>query len=185
MQASSLTPAYRSTSAILTAHGSAAATRTPMGCCASTFPKAPTSACTAPRRLQPWQPPSTPVPERRLHGKHLPRRLISCFGRPTNIMLRRPLESAAVMNGSPQYHQPVLEALCAFVRNGTIGMVINDKDAPATDIQAALTVIGRRDPGPGTVNLAWVKIPRADLHDANLSGVDLRGANLLQADLAN
>src|SRR6476659_7561190 len=94
MQASSLTPAYRSTSAILTAHGSAAATRIPMGCCASTFPKAPTSACTAPRRLQPWQPPSTPVPERRLHGKHLPRHLISCFGRPTNIMLRRPLESA-------------------------------------------------------------------------------------------
>src|SRR6476646_7994947 len=94
MQASSLTPAYRSTSAILTAHGSAAATRIPMGCCASTCPKAPTSACTAPRRLQPWQPPSTPVPERRLHGKHLPRHLISCFGRPTNIMLRRPLESA-------------------------------------------------------------------------------------------
>src|SRR3954447_3955277 len=57
-----------------------------------------------------------------------------------------------VMNGSPQYHQPVLEALCAFVRNGTIGIVISDKDAPATDIQAALTVIGRRDPGPGTVN---------------------------------
>src|SRR6476660_9070144 len=26
----------------------------------------------------------------------------------------------AVMNGSPQYHQPVLEALCAFVRAGTI-----------------------------------------------------------------
>src|SRR6478736_6752845 len=94
MQASSLTPAYRSTSAILTAHGSAAPTRIQMGCCASTFPKAPTSACTAPRRLQPWQPPSTPVPERRLHGKHLPRHLISCFGRPTNIMLRRPLESA-------------------------------------------------------------------------------------------
>ena len=30
--------------------------------------------------------------------------------------------------------KPVLEALCAFVRNGTISMVINDKDAPATDI---------------------------------------------------
>src|SRR3954447_22633069 len=68
--------------------------RTPMGCCASTFPKAPTSACTAPRRLQPWRPPSTPAPERRLGGKHLPRPLISCFGQPTNIMLRRPLESA-------------------------------------------------------------------------------------------
>src|SRR4051812_35230187 len=94
MQTSGWTPAYRSTSATLTAHGSAAPMRTPMGCCASTFPKAPTSACTAPRRLQPWRPPSTPAPERRLGGKHLPRRLISCFGQPTNIMLRRPLESA-------------------------------------------------------------------------------------------
>src|SRR6195952_3243277 len=44
-----------------------------------------------------------------------------------------------VMNTSLQYHQPVLEALCAFVREGTIGMVING--APATDIQATLTVV--------------------------------------------
>src|ERR1700750_3216583 len=102
MQASSLTPAYRSTSAILTAHGSAAPTRIPMGCCASTFPKALTSACTAPRRLQPWQPPSTPDRERRLHGNHLPRHLISCFGRPTNIMLRRPLESALFTSLDPR-----------------------------------------------------------------------------------
>jgi hypothetical protein len=28
------------------------------------------------------------------------------------------------MNASAQYHKPVLEALCAFVREGTIGMVI-------------------------------------------------------------
>jgi hypothetical protein len=33
----------------------------------------------------------------------------------------------------------VLEALCAFVREGTIGMVITE--APATDIQATLTVV--------------------------------------------
>ena len=47
-----------------------------------------------------------------------------------------------VMNASEQYHQPVLEALCAFVRNGTIGMIVDEK--PVIDIQAALTVIGRR-----------------------------------------
>src|SRR6476660_9584574 len=65
-----------------------------MGCCASTSRKAPISAHTAPRRLQPWRPPSTPDRERRLPGKHQPRRLNSYFGQPTNIMLRRPLESA-------------------------------------------------------------------------------------------
>jgi hypothetical protein len=46
-----------------------------------------------------------------------------------------------VMNTSKEYYQPVLEALCAFVRDGT-------KNGTAagpliTDIQAALTVIGR------------------------------------------
>src|SRR6476659_10439114 len=65
-----------------------------MGCCASTSRKAPISAHTAPRRLQPWRPPSTPDRERRLPGKHQPRRLNSYFGQRTNIMLRRPLESA-------------------------------------------------------------------------------------------
>src|SRR3954451_7959105 len=94
MQTSGWTPAYRSTSATLTAHGSAAPMRTPMGCCASTFPKAPTSACTAPRRLQPWRPPSTPAPERRLGGKHPQKRLTSCFNQTTKTVLRRPLESA-------------------------------------------------------------------------------------------
>src|SRR6478735_9649673 len=107
MQASSLTPAYRSTSAILTAHGSAAATRTPMGCCASTSRKAPISAHTAPRRLQPWRPPSTPDRERRLPGKHQPRRLNSYFGQRTNIMLRRPLESAQYL--SIRYTERLLE----------------------------------------------------------------------------
>jgi hypothetical protein len=47
-----------------------------------------------------------------------------------------------VMNGSDQYHESVLEALCAFVRDGTKGHVVDE--APSTDIQAALTVIGRR-----------------------------------------
>jgi hypothetical protein len=47
-----------------------------------------------------------------------------------------------VMNTSEQYHQPVLEALCAFVRDGT--KADTDQWPPATDIQAAITVIGRR-----------------------------------------
>jgi uncharacterized protein YjbI with pentapeptide repeats len=86
-----------------------------------------------------------------------------------------------VMNTSDQYHQPVLEALCAFVRDGTIGMVINGK--PTTDTQAALTVIARRGPGAGRVDLGSARIPKADLSGANLTGAQLLGANLTGAYL--
>jgi hypothetical protein len=90
-----------------------------------------------------------------------------------------------VMNYSDQYHQPVLEALTAFVRNKA---KFNDSvTEPPSDIQAALTVIGRRSPGRGAVNLSTY-IARADLMGANLmgadlGGADLRGANLNDADL--
>jgi Pentapeptide repeats (8 copies) len=93
-----------------------------------------------------------------------------------------------VMNTSEQYHRPVLEALCAFVRESMIGKTV-PKDKPTTDVQAALTVIGRRIKGPGAVDLANVSIPganldsHADLIGANLSGTDLSGANLSNADL--
>jgi uncharacterized protein YjbI with pentapeptide repeats len=86
-----------------------------------------------------------------------------------------------VMNTSEQYHGPVLEALCAFVRESTIGKTAPDK--PATDVQAALTVIGRRIKGPGAVDLANANIPKADLHEANLISANLRGANLGGANL--
>ena len=57
-----------------------------------------------------------------------------------------------VMNTSDQYHQPVLEALCAFVRDSAT-RAVSDRAAREAygllpnDIQAALTVIGRRKPG--------------------------------------
>lgn len=83
-----------------------------------------------------------------------------------------------------QYHQPVLEALCAFVRDSTIGMIVREA-GPATDVQAALTVIGRRRPGDGSVNLTAARIPNAYLFDANLSHANLSNANLSQARLAS
>ena len=52
-----------------------------------------------------------------------------------------------VMNTSEQYHQPVLEALCAFVRDST--KPSTGEEPPATDLQAALTVISRRKKGRG------------------------------------
>jgi uncharacterized protein YjbI with pentapeptide repeats len=102
----------------------------------------------------------------------------------------------------PQYHRPVLEALCAFVREQTIGKTAKDK--PATDVQVALTVIGRRKEGQGVVDLANVSIPEADrrvkeegvvdlanvsipeadLTEAYLNGAKLGGANLFSAELS-
>ena len=91
-----------------------------------------------------------------------------------------------VMNTSEQYHQTVLEGLCAFVRDGT--KTDTGQRPPATDIQAALTVIGRREAGTGVVDLngshvSKAKLSLANLREANLSGADLSGADLSFAAL--
>jgi Pentapeptide repeats (8 copies) len=99
-----------------------------------------------------------------------------------------------VMNTSEQYHGSVLEGLCAFVRETSGGNTKKPttdgqaesnggkpekvgREEPTTDVQAALTVIGRRAAGPGQVDLGQVSIPRAMLNNANLSGADLSDAN--------
>ena len=102
-------------------------------------------------------------------------------GKETTMRLGGLYALEGVMNTSSEYHQSVLEVLCAFVREGTIGMIVNE--TPATDIQAALTVIGRRKEGAGRVDLSRAMVPRANLSRANLSGADLRGADLSGAFL--
>jgi Pentapeptide repeats (8 copies) len=99
-----------------------------------------------------------------------------------------------VMNGSDQYHQPVLEALTAFVREGakppTPEQLASPTEQLPTDIQAALTVIGRRSAGQGVIdlgkaNIAGAVLTNALLIDANLSGANLTGAVLIDANLTN
>jgi uncharacterized protein YjbI with pentapeptide repeats len=90
-----------------------------------------------------------------------------------------------VMKTSEQYREPVLEALSAFIRDGT--QTVTGDGPPATDIQAALTVIGRIG-CCGTADLTNAHIPKADLTFADLSthtlmGADLRGAMLFMANL--
>ena len=95
----------------------------------------------------------------------------------------------------------ILTALCAFVRDGTRTETGNSP--PTTEIQAALTVIGRRGIGQGFPDLSHAHIPKANLYmadlelatltgaeqsraflkDANLTGADLTGANLIGTDL--
>ena len=91
-----------------------------------------------------------------------------------------------VMNTSEQYRVPVLEALCTLVRDSTRRIKTEQEiaDVPtAIDIQAALTVIGRRSKGPGSVNLIGAKFAEVGLSGAHLSGADLRSAHLFNADL--
>jgi hypothetical protein len=98
------------------------------------------------------------------------------------------------MNTSEEYHKPVLEALSAFVRENTKTPAVADTPppaiaSPATDIQAALTVIGRRKvPAPlalppAVIDLSNTHIPHPFLSGAFLSGANLRGANLIGANL--
>jgi uncharacterized protein YjbI with pentapeptide repeats len=89
-----------------------------------------------------------------------------------------------VMNTSKEYHQPVLEALCAFVRDNTKNVTGNG--TVATDVRAALTVIGRRDTslGKAVPDLQKVRFPNADLRGVRLAGADLFEADLSRAILS-
>ena len=88
-----------------------------------------------------------------------------------------------VMNNSEDYHQPVLEALSAFVRVET--KTETGEGPPADDIQAALTVITRRKSGFKELPLflGKVHIPKADLGGTNLTRAHLVGADLTRARL--
>lgn len=89
-----------------------------------------------------------------------------------------------------EYYWPIMEILTAYVRE-----VAKDRTAPGVDIdiQATMTVLGRRtgpfgaeEPEPLDLhgaNLPKAHLPRVDLMNANLSGVNLNEANLVGADL--
>jgi hypothetical protein len=88
-------------------------------------------------------------------------------------------------------HPAIVEVLAAFVREWTPAAVpAPDLDAggqpewhprPATDVQAAVTVLGRRPAGRtehGRLNLAGASLAGADLTEAALDGADLPGVTL-------
>ena len=99
-----------------------------------------------------------------------------------------------VMNTSKEYYQPVLEALCAFVRDKTKADKKETREGPpASDVQAALTVIGRRAAAPAgqrqRIYLSGARIPEAVLLHAKLSDMYLdhavlTGAWMNHADLS-
>ena len=91
-----------------------------------------------------------------------------------------------VMNTSERYHKPVLEALSAFVRERTKGKGTPETPLPDpdADIQAVLTVIGRRVVQEAWPDLNNARIPNAGLSGANLTGADLSFAKLTRATLS-
>jgi uncharacterized protein YjbI with pentapeptide repeats len=102
-----------------------------------------------------------------------------------------------VMNTSLAYHKPIVEALAAFVREKTPTKLIptpdgvfigSDSPSPPplpTDVQAALTVLGRRiiQKNEGTISLGASNLHRAILFEANLARADLINATLTRANL--
>jgi len=97
-----------------------------------------------------------------------------------------------VARDSPRDHPTVMEVLAAFIREHsrdplTRPAPVADTPEPVTrpDIQAAVTVIGRRDAAHDLrIDLRGVYLPYADLHERNFDGVDLTYADLTGAHLA-
>jgi len=102
-----------------------------------------------------------------------------------------------VMIDSATDHPAIVELLAAFVRECTpaaapvpgpdAGSQPEQGPCPAADVQAAVTVLGRRPAGRaerGRVDLAGASLPYADLAGAVLAGAGLTRVNLFHADLS-
>jgi uncharacterized protein YjbI with pentapeptide repeats len=105
-----------------------------------------------------------------------------------------------IAKDSPQDHWVIMEVLTAFVREKSPVSIeaveqqeqSEDGDNPSTqmakqrnpptDIQAALTVIGRRKTEQDPEGL-WIDLSETNLEGANLDGAQLDGAQLTEANL--
>lgn len=89
---------------------------------------------------------------------------------------------------SPENHGPIIEILAAYVRDHAPwpSQVGNGRRRPATDVQAAVTILGRRvvehDTG-SAISLAHTALHGATLTGAHLERTLLTGSNLEGADL--
>ncbi|TLP60674.1 pentapeptide repeat-containing protein [Microbispora tritici] len=93
---------------------------------------------------------------------------------------------------SPRDHQTIYDVLTAFIREHDPKPKAAMPATPATDIQAVLTIIGRRNTNLEhsftELDLSHIRIRGADLSGrqlmhVNLNGANLNGANLRGADL--
>ncbi|GAA2636392.1 pentapeptide repeat-containing protein [Actinomadura fulvescens] len=105
---------------------------------------------------------------------------------------RREVRTAAIhalgriADDSARDHNTVMDLLASYVRERDPGPKAKLPHEPHTDVQAALTVLGRRPrvlPGGRPLDLHNIRTPGIQLARANLRGANLTGANLNQADL--
>lgn len=102
-----------------------------------------------------------------------------------------------IATDSARDHPTVMEVLAAFIRERTHAHPPSDapdtvegapldpwqvSPPPGADVQAALTVIGRRTTSQDT---RGILLARANLTGANLANADLTGANLFDANLVD
>jgi uncharacterized protein YjbI with pentapeptide repeats len=89
---------------------------------------------------------------------------------------------------SSEHHGPIIEILAAFVREHAPWPVRNGsvRRRPSTDVQAALTILGRRELEQDTgapISLAFTALAGATLTGAHFERALLTGSNLEGADL--
>jgi uncharacterized protein YjbI with pentapeptide repeats len=84
------------------------------------------------------------------------------------------------------YHWSIMEVLTTYVRtHAPLNHEKDDEHAyPDPDIQAILTVIGRRSVHHRDVEYGPIDLHATDLESANLRSADLRGAKLREANLS-
>jgi hypothetical protein len=86
------------------------------------------------------------------------------------------------------YHWPIMEVLTTYIRQHAPrkldkGSSEEEISSPDPNIQAILTVIGRRSIHHREVEYGQVDLHSTDLRRADLKGADLKGANLWDANL--
>jgi hypothetical protein len=88
---------------------------------------------------------------------------------------------------SPRDHWTIMEILTAYVRRNApldLDRPYTEGEEPRTDIQAIITVLGRRKTGPTRERPDEVlDLSNSRLCGANLSGLNLQGATLAEANL--
>ncbi|MDZ8136533.1 MAG: pentapeptide repeat-containing protein [Nostoc sp. DedQUE04] len=93
-----------------------------------------------------------------------------------------------IANTYPQYHWTIVDILTSFVRKNAPYIPQEEVTSHVStkirlDIQAALTVIARRDANKDPVN-EQLDLSFTDIRGANLKGANLQQINLYQANLA-
>ncbi|MEH1970365.1 pentapeptide repeat-containing protein [Nostoc sp.] len=104
----------------------------------------------------------------------------------TSLAVINDLEQIA--QNHPQYHWIIMQILTTFVRENSLyipqeEVTSNLKEKLSADIQAALTVIARRDVNKDPKN-EQLDLSHTDMRGANLNKANLKHTNLYQANLA-